>query len=480
MKLTMENNFTYIVEATDTELDFARNYLSCEHVEYKPGAATSYEFSMLGADGRSFASGLTRLLVLAMRREGMEALVRDERTRPGTPDPHADLTWLRDYQRAAVETAVRGSRGIIRSPTGSGKGEMVVGIARLLPDVEWLFLVHRSSLVKQQAERYEARTGERAGRFEKGVWKRGTGNVTVATFQSVFRALKKTRGPSSSVGELLTHVTGLLVDECHAQSASSFYATAQAFSGAYYRFGFSGTPTDRDDRSTLQVVGALGPVVASIDTQDLIARGVLAKPTIRMIPCYQTKFVPPPPEGSPTEELIYAQVYDELVVRSTPRNELIVEMALAAEKPALIFVDRLEHGQILEQMLAAEGVAVDRVWGKYSVPQREAKIRALVDGRNEVLICNVIFQEGIDAPAITAVINAAAGQSVVANIQRIGRGMRPDAASGKTGCEVWDVLDQGQYWLSNHARRRCEAYEGQGHEVLTEWGDEEKKHPIEK
>jgi superfamily II DNA or RNA helicase len=76
----------------------------------------------------------------------------------------------------------------------------------------------------------------------------------------------------------------------------------------------------------------------------------------------------------------------------------------------------------------------------------------------------VIFQEGIDIPALRSVIIGTGGKSTIASLQRIGRGMR--MAEGKHEFEVWDVLDQGQKWLKAHALGRFQAYGREGHEVV--------------
>ena len=121
---------------------------------------------------------------------------------------------------------------------------------------------------------------------------------------------------------------------------------------------------------------------------------------------------------------------------------------------------------------ARVGIRAGYVHGAHTTEQREAAIAQLVDGRIDVLVCSVIFQEGVDIPALRSVVIAAGGQSSIAAIQRVGRGLRK--AEGKTSCVVWEVNDRGQRWLEAHARARRLAYQAEGYEVRVEHlGDSE-------
>lgn len=121
---------------------------------------------------------------------------------------------------------------------------------------------------------------------------------------------------------------------------------------------------------------------------------------------------------------------------------------------------------------ARVGLRAGYVHGAHTTEQREAAIEQLVAGRLEVLVCSVIFQEGVDVPALRSVVIAAGGQSTIAAIQRVGRGLRK--SEGKTSCVVWEVLDRGQRWLEAHARARRLAYQAEGYEVRVEHlGDSE-------
>ncbi len=93
-------------------------------------------------------------------------------------------------------------------------------------------------------------------------------------------------------------------------------------------------------------------------------------------------------------------------------------------------------------------------------------MKGLVRGDLDVLIASVIFNEGIDIPELRSVVIAAGGQSIIAALQRIGRGMR--TAHGKDEFEVYDIYDSGNKWMEKHTKARLGAYRGEEFEVKME------------
>jgi superfamily II DNA or RNA helicase len=129
---------------------------------------------------------------------------------------------------------------------------------------------------------------------------------------------------------------------------------------------------------------------------------------------------------------------------------------------------------------------VEFVFGKVQTHARQGAVRRLVHGDIDVLIANVIFQEGIDIPELQSVVNAAGGKSTIAAVQTTGRGMRRHDSTGReTKAEffVYDVADRscgcryrgsdgkaryghaGCRWAERHTRGRMLAYRGEGYEV---------------
>ena len=208
--------------------------------------------------------------------------ILDTRKPPMTPVGSSGIDeGLRGYQLDAVNAAMKATRGIIKIGTGGGKSRCAAGIAMRVPDARWVFLVHRTSLVAQMADVYEALTGEKAGRIGGGVWIEQP-HFTCASFQSLVAALKNKKH-----ADFFSSIQGMLVDECHSIPAETHYRVAQALPNAYWRIGVSATPLDREDQRTAYALGTLGPIIYEHTAADLIEAGVLAAPSIRMVRVFQ-------------------------------------------------------------------------------------------------------------------------------------------------------------------------------------------------
>lgn len=254
---------------------------------------------------------------------------------------------------------------------------------------------------------------------------------------------------------------GIIAHNCHVLPAESFWKVTQALPNAYYRIGVSGTPLDREDQRSVFAVGALGPQVYEIPSAKLIEEGRLAKPNIRMVTAHQD-FMEKDQFGL-IRRWGWAKVYREGIVRSKERNRILLAAVTKAEKPCLVFVKEIAHGRAFAKALQKRGIKADFVWGSDSLQARQQAVKRLVRGDLEVLVCSVIFQEGVDIPELRSVVIASGGKSIIAALQRIGRGMR--RADGKETFEVWDVADEGNVWLKRHAKARRRAYQREGYAV---------------
>jgi superfamily II DNA or RNA helicase len=460
MWLAQNNLMVKVSRATEAEVEWLRSKASGLTYGNKKTLWTTGEvqqvrfFDLLDS---TFPAGFLKLVRDRAAAAGVRLEMIDNRSPRALPQP-ADLGWLRDYQVAAVEAALTATRGIIKASTGAGKTEMAVGLVKRVPDAKWLFLVHRKTLMEQAAQRYELRSpGERAGRMGDGVFD-ASQRFTVATFQTL-ASLVKTRPEDAKA--LLAQFDGLIVDEAHVLPAESFWRITMSLPNAYYRVGISGTPLDREDQRSVFAVAALGPVVFEIGAQQLIAEGRLARPLIRMVTVEQ-EFSELDARGL-FQRWDWQKVYEEGVVRSKLRNRALLGAVAAAEKPCLVFVKDLAHGEAFTNALCKRGTRVEFIWGAASLAKRQAAVRRLERGDLDCVVCSVIFQEGVDIPELRSVVIASGGKSVIAALQRIGRGMR--TAEGKDTFEVWDVNDTGNAWLTRHSRARRNAYLREGYQV---------------
>jgi len=454
----MGNVYARLEEATPEERDYANDYLSFDD----PKARFLHAVKRGYWDGRIrlmsqasgiFPSGNVPQLVKAATEElGVAPIVEDTRVCPMIPNLSADISWLAAdpkfaWQLDVVQKAAAAQRGILWVPTGGGKTNIAVGLAQLIP-CKWLFIVHTTKLMYQAAERFEDLLGWQAGRIGDGVWSEH--RFTTATFQTLWKAV---RNKDPRAVALLPTIEGLFVDECHTLPADTFFRVVMRMANAYWRFGLSGTPLARGDKRSIYSVAALGPVVARVRAEDLFQLGVLARPKIRMLSIDQ-----------PAEYPTWQGTYGALVVRSHLRNRTLVEAVKLAAKPCLVFVKEIRHGRVLKDAFLKSGLRCEFTWGQKANAQRDASIKSLERGDIDVLICSVIFQEGVDIPSLASVVIACGGRSAIAAIQRIGRGTRSDGGR-KQEVEVIDCYDTGNKLMARHAQERRAAYRRESYEV---------------
>ena len=453
---------------TDDERTFLAEYLSFPDARKRFGGGGDGTIRML-TPVNTFPSGLVPLVEKAAKREGFEVSVRDL-CRPAAIDPDANLAWLRDYQADALAAALKARVGIIHIPTAGGKGELVVALARAVP-TRWLFLVHRSTLVTQTAERFDRRNREHgvgldeAG-FKMGELDRDSESVVFATYQTVSRWMDS---DPDACKEWLARFGGVVADEAHTAAADSFFRVVMALRNAAWRIGLSATPLDRSDRRSTYVIACLGPIVYRIKTATLVAAGAVARPTIHMVKV---------DHGKQRTFSSYDSAYKSRIVQSARRNEIVVKVTAAAEKPCFVFVRQEAHGHALANMLQRRGMQTRFIYGAHSGDARDRSVRDLVAGRLDVVVASVVFQEGLDVPELMSAVNATGLKATIPALQFLGRAMRNLDRNGRTTKDsftYWDLFDsydaprdadEQRDWFRDAAIDRRRAYLKAGHEVI--------------
>ena len=454
MRIEVDCATARIVEASPSEREWVASYLTFNdpQARFSNGNPVVELLNRIddtfpgGFAGKVRKAGATRTH-LSGRLDPIDIELVDVRKAP--PERvQPDLTWLRDYQQQAVETALRRTRGIIQMPTGSGKSVTAAGIIASVPGARWLVLVPQSDLLEQFAEHLRKRLGEEPGIIGDGKW--NPQRVTVATFQTLSRRMSKAKDRAAYA--FMRSVQGLICDEVHQVASGTFsFVCAQATS-AYYRLGISATPLDRSDKKSIFVIANIGGVIHKTTSAELRARGFLADATIKMVRVEQGS-------NAPT----WPGVYGECVVRSKVRNTAVAQMAVAASKPGLVFVSQVKQGHTLLELIKKAGLRAVMVWGEDDTEERRQAIKDLVAGKLDTIVCSNVFAQGVDIPSLASVVNAAGGQSVILTLQRLGRATR--VTETKTKFEAWDVLDDGNRYLAKHGKARRDVYENEGFTV---------------
>lgn len=484
MKLRRDNLHAYVVEATDDERGWLKLVLKYTHHR---GRGFDMPIPVYETVNDRFPAGLLPMIGKQAAADRVALDLVDQRP-PPLVAAGAVPAWLDAEQIGVYDTALRFGRGIIQMGTGGGKTEVAVALGGVaFPRARVLYLAPRAILAQQARERWQLRASEghvreeRMGMLAEG--ERSIGRVTFGTFQTVHKGLEA-RNPGAL--QLLGDADVVFADECQTVAADTFYPVLMACMNARQRFGFSATPLSRGDGRSVLTEGALGPVIARVTAEELIASGRIVDARVEMHACKQFAVRSHPRDLAPNRACaccaaiddepctvdcpsmdprsgVFVRTYQELVVESTPRNELLRELIRVAEKPALVFVQKLEHGKLLTVLLTRAGIATRLVTGAKSTPARKKAIQDLVRGEVDVIVATSVFEAGVDIPQLRTVVNAGAGLSAIRTVQILGRVLR--GAEGKTGATMLDVLDQGEPSLERHAQQRRKAYRNEGFTV---------------
>ena len=144
-------------------------------------------------------------------------------------------------------------------------------------------------------------------------------------------------------------------------------------------------------------------------------------------------------------------------VYNTARNERIAELA-AHENHVLVLFVRTQHGiEICRQLEKIGFTNYQMIHGKDDQDTRNEAKQFLKEKTN-VVLASKIWNKGIDIPWIHTVIIAGAGKDTVNTIQRLGRGVRKDAKSGKTEMRLHDFMDEFSPIGKRQSNKRSKIY----------------------
>jgi superfamily II DNA or RNA helicase len=353
---------------------------------------------------------------------------------------------LYDYQEAAVVEMLKSRRGLVVSPTGSGKTLIMASAVTAFPKSKIVILFDEIGILQQTYNAFVYDFGLK----DIGICYGGNyidDRVMLCTVQSIEKILY-THLDESEV---------LMVDEVHKFSSGEIAVAAiGSFKNAPYRFGFTATIPD-DHIRYYTLLGAFGPKIHTKSTAELIEDGKLAKPDIQII-TYE--------DGITENELDedYKYIYQNYIVNSEKRNGVIFSLCAKiadgrSDAKVCILVQNLEHLEILKSKIPN----CYSLEGANSIEERQQTIKDFIEsGKPAFLIGTKVLQTGIDIKEITHFINARGLKDKIPTLQGLGRGLRK--ADGKSSVMVYDFWDDVPH-LKKHSKERIKHYEKEGHKI---------------
>lgn len=427
----------------------------------------------------------------------------------GAPDPkilstphHPGFT-LKPYQVTTTRKMVLGMRGSVQLATGGGKTASYIAALKWLEQIEGdapsLTIVTVTNLAKQMARRMKNAGLKSAIYGAKTKWREA--DHVVAVVNGLHRAIQRN---DLDVLTMLGTRKVLCLDEAHHGQADMCFNVA-CRTPAPFRWMLSATLyANRANPymhvGDMRILGIAGPTLAVIPARYLWEHGHVPKPSIQFVPMIwpdYNKHYGFRVAGRWQDTAVWrgtgvnaAQqgVEWDLIVNNEFRNEMIrrlVYWTLAQEPEAkfVILVQRLDHGRIIQRMLARVGVISACCFGGHKVvtvnrhcEQREWRDRkdTVLDdfdlGRLRVIIGSGKFDEGQSFPLFTDLILAQAGKGGEANrrvYQRVGRSFH----SGLR-VRVRDFYDRTHRMVQRQAETRLMALHSEGYPVEVELPEE--------
>ena len=366
----------------------------------------------------------------------------------------------RNYQLEAINKILRNKRGIIAAVVGSGKTLIAAAtISYLLyknPKNKVLFVCYDRNILSQSITKFK-NYGLNVTQYGDGV-KDLSGDIVVATIQSLTR-LEKPR-------KILAPFTICFCDESHHSKSKTSKAILTKLVNANYFIGLTGTPPKTKSLELAELMAVLGPVIFTYGFQRAVNDENIAP-----VKCIFYKL--PYNEEVKTQVINrknYKHIWDKAVCESKQRNKAITDILkhtiILLETPALIYVDRVLHGnEIAENLISNSQIKLCQMYGEDNVVVRDMKKEQLMNDDINVLISSVIG-EGIDmrtSPVIA--VNAAGRKNFIQQIQFLGRIVRSNKKFGNFRCLV-DFIDTSHPMLKKHSLERIENCKDTGSEVV--------------
>ena len=359
---------------------------------------------------------------------------------------------IRDYQLDAIHHILNNDRGLILSPTGSGKSFIIYVLIRyyvdFLQEQKVLVVVPTTSLVEQMYSdfaEYGWISEDYCHRLYAGREKSTDKKVVISTWQSIYKMPKS----------YFSQFGAVFIDECHLAKAKSLTGIMTKLQDCKYRIGTTGT-LDGTEVHQLVLEGLFAKHEQVTTTTQLIKEKHLSNLHISCIVLGHVK-----------ENRVTRTYQEEMEYLSTHRlrNLFIAKLVNTLEGNTLVLAQYIEKQLVPLCLMVTEIVdrPVHLIYGATPTEDRE-KIRKLVEKSVDssiILASYGTFSLGINIKRLHNIVFASPYKSQIKVLQSIGRGLR--TAEDKKQLKVFDISDDLSYnskenYTLKHLGYRVEIY----------------------
>ncbi|ABV66680.1 probable helicase [Aliarcobacter butzleri RM4018] len=330
---------------------------------------------------------------------------------------------LRPEQNEAIKEIKKSDYSICVAPPGFGKTLLGAKIFEIRACTT-LIVVNKNMLLNQWVERFVDYFGynkKDIGYLGKG-FNKLNGQIDVATMQSLKNDPK-----------IIENYSFVIVDECHHIPALTFEQIIKSFKGKYI-LGLSATPNRKDELQPI-LFQQLGEISYEYKKK---------KTHTNKLQIIRTQFV--------SNADNYATIINELCI-DEDRNNLIVDIIKKnIDRKILLLTDRIEHINVLENLLQKENIDYISVHGSLNKKEQVENMN-LVKTKSLILATTSYFGEGIDFPHLNTILFATPISYYGRLIQYLGR-----IGRGNQECLAIDFLDSKNAMLNSAYKKRLEGY----------------------
>ena len=381
-------------------------------------------------------------------------------------------TWssmtLHNYQEKVVRSIFNINKGLVLSPTGSGKSLIIFSVIRYLlehTNMNILLTVPTTQLVEQMYKDFEEyqvdtdpiKVSENCHKLYSGQERfNNQKSVLITTWQSVYKNDRS----------FFLNFSGYICDEAHLASAESLTGIIGKLSStSKIRLGLTGTLNGTKCHA-MQLKGLFGPLMKTSSTRELMDKGVLTDISIECHVCeyHKPEFV---------KEVRKMGYHDELIALLTneERMNYVLQTTLNLDNNALILFNYVDkHGRIMYnkmlELAKSHNKQVYFIYGGISVKEREEIRNAFANNTNVILFASYgTFSAGINIKNIHYLVFSHPQKGQIRVLQSIGRSLRK--ADDKTVATIIDIVDDVCPGLKknnkvyDHFLKRLEIYEQQ-------------------
>lgn len=317
---------------------------------------------------------------------------------------------LYDFQIEALKELVNSpANALCVLPMGSGKSVIIDALARYYKSLVILVLCERIELAEQLADDIDAESIYCASLKQKEIT-----NLTVATIQSI----RKDK----------TQFDLIIIDEAHKFTSKAVYVYLQSQTKARI-IGFTATPYTSNgfiygDECLFKSVTYTQTFSEMINRGYLVPLKMKSMPDSFIVDSLKVKM------GDYAQDELDKLTEDETKLRTQVIDAL---SRLNGRNKVIWFCININHAEKIKELI---GESVTTIHSKLSNKERVENFRTFKHGDIRHLTFVTVIAEGINIPAIDAVVVMRPTQSPALLFQTVGRGMR--TYKDKKDCLVLD------------------------------------------